>query len=66
MGVPGGEFEHGVAEMKNAKAYGIVLAKVQAVDQSYFPLYLALERRHLECCVWFWTSQYNRDIPALE
>lgn len=33
MGVPGGAFEHELAEVKNAKAYGTVLAKVQAADQ---------------------------------
>lgn len=31
-----------------------------------FPHYSALGKPHLKYCVWVWTSQYQRDIKALE
>lgn len=60
MGIPGGAFEHELAEVKKAKAYGAVLAKVQAADQRklLFPSIW-----HLRDCIWSTVSSFG--LPSI-
>ena len=49
-----------------AKAANGVLGYCQQVEEVILPLYSALVRPHLECCVQCWALQHKRDRDILE
>lgn len=52
--------KHELWEVKKAKEYGAILARVKAANHRMLaPFYVALKRLHLNYCVQFWPSQYK-------
>ncbi|KAJ7426625.1 hypothetical protein WISP_14208 [Willisornis vidua] len=51
-----------VAKKTNGTLESIRESSFKMLLEVILPLYSALVRIHLECCVHFWTCQYQRDM----